>query len=186
MSQSEPVRLLVNGREQVVAMHPDTPLLWALRESLQLMGTRFGCGMAQCGACLVHVDGVPTPACVTSIGTLTGRVITTIEGVQGPVVDAVRDAWVKADLSQCGYCQSGQVMATIALLGAQPMPTDADIDRALERNVCRCGTYPRIRAAIHAAAQQLAAASTSATTTPVPSSPTSSSPTPSPSTSPSS
>jgi isoquinoline 1-oxidoreductase alpha subunit len=158
MNQAAPIMLLVNGREHAVAMSEDTPLLWALRESLQLTGTRFGCGMALCGACTVHVDGVPTRACVTPIGTLAGRTITTIEGLQGAVVEVVRAAWVDADVPQCGYCQSGQVMATMALLQQHPTPTDADIDAALVGNICRCGTYPRIRAAIHAAAQQLAAA----------------------------
>lgn len=159
MSQGAPILLLVNGREHAVAMSEDTPLLWALRESMQLMGTKFGCGMALCGACTVHVDGAPTRACVTPIGTLAGRAITTIEGLQGAVVEIVRAAWVNADVPQCGYCQSGQVMATTALLLQHPMPTDADIDAALIGNICRCGTYPRIRAAIHAAAQQLLTAS---------------------------
>jgi len=173
VNQNEPVRLLINGQEHTIAMSPDTPLLWALRESLQLMGTRFGCGVAQCGTCTVHVDGAPVRACVTSIGMLTGRAITTIEGLQGPVADALRTAWERGDVAQCGYCQAGQLMASAALLRQQPAPTDADIDRALRGNLCRCGTYPRIRAAIHAAAQALNAPPGEQATTPSPSSPSS-------------
>jgi isoquinoline 1-oxidoreductase alpha subunit len=126
-----------------------------LRQVLGLTGTRFGCGMALCGACTVHVDGTPTRACVTPVGAVTGRAITTIEGAAGAVAVAVQQAWVAHDVPQCGYCQSGQVMAAVALLTSNPRPSDADIDQAMQGNVCRCGTYPRIRAAIHAASTSL-------------------------------
>jgi isoquinoline 1-oxidoreductase subunit alpha len=150
-----PLTLLLNGERVEVTANPETPLLWVLRESLGLTGTRFGCGMALCGACTVHVNGDPTRSCVTPVGSLDGKRVTTIEGMSGPVFDAVYEAWVAANVPQCGYCQSGQVMAAAALLAATPSPTDADIDRAMQGNVCRCGTYPRIRAAIKAAAGTL-------------------------------
>lgn len=153
-----PITLHVNGREHALDVAPDTPLLWALRQSLGLTGTKFGCGMALCGACTVHVDGVPTRACVTPVAAVTGRRITTIEGATSDVARAVQEAWVALDVVQCGYCQSGQIMAATALLTTTPAPTDDQIDVALRGNLCRCGTYPRIRAAIHAAATQLAAA----------------------------
>jgi isoquinoline 1-oxidoreductase subunit alpha len=157
---SDTITLLVNGTTRTVDAPPDMPLLWALRQPLGLVGTRFGCGMALCGACTVHVDGVPTRACVTPLSAVVGKAITTIEGVSGAVADAVQEVWVARDVAQCGYCQSGQVMAATALLGSTRAPTDADIDAAMQGNVCRCGSYPRIRQAIHDAAARLANAST--------------------------
>lgn len=148
--------LTLNGRAQTVAAAPDTPLLWLLRGELGLTGTKFGCGMALCGACTVHVGGQPVRGCVTPLAAVGSQPVTTIEGLQGRVAEAVRAAWVRLDVVQCGYCQSGQIMAAVALLTAKPKPSDADIDAALSGNLCRCGTYPRIRAAIHAAAQALA------------------------------
>jgi isoquinoline 1-oxidoreductase alpha subunit len=148
--------LKINGRAVQVKAEPDTPLLWLLRGELQLTGTKFGCGMALCGACTVYVDGEPVRGCVTPVSAVGERDVTTIEGLQGPQADAVRAAWLALDVVQCGYCQSGQVMAATALLKKTPTPTDADIDAALAGNLCRCGTYPRIRAAIHAAAKALA------------------------------
>lgn len=148
--------LTVNGARMNVTASEDTPLLWALRDRLGLTGTKFGCGMALCGACTVHVDGVPTRACVTPISTLVGKKIVTIEGVgttrQGK---ALQDSWMTVNVPQCGYCQSGQIMSAAALLSTNPKPSDADIDSAMTGNICRCGTYPRIRAAIKQAAAQL-------------------------------
>ena len=149
--------LQINGQPVQVQAEADTPLLWLLRGELKLTGTKFGCGMALCGACTVHVDGQPTRGCVTPISAVGGKAITTIEGLQGKEADAVRAAWLKLDVVQCGYCQSGQIMAAAALLKNQRQPSDADIDAALAGNLCRCGTYPRIRAAIHEAAKALAA-----------------------------
>ena len=147
------IKLTVNGKPVSLDGDPDEPLLWALREDLQLTGTKFGCGMALCGACTVHVDGLATRACITPIGTLAGKKIVTIEGIgatsQGKALQA---AWSKANVPQCGYCQSGQIMSAAALLATTPKPTDADIDNAMTGNICRCGTYPRIRAAIKQAA----------------------------------
>ena len=148
--------LNINGKPVQVQAEPDTPLLWLLRGELKLTGTKFGCGMALCGACTVHLDGEPVRGCVTPIAAVGTRQITTIEGLQGRVVDAVRAAWLALDVVQCGYCQSGQIMAAAALLKTRPTPSDADIDAALAGNLCRCGTYPRIRAAIHAASKALA------------------------------
>jgi isoquinoline 1-oxidoreductase subunit alpha len=148
--------LKINGKTMDVQAEADTPLLWVLRGELKMTGTKFGCGMALCGACTVHVDGTPTRACVTPISALAGKEITTIEGLQGPVVQAVRAAWSDVDVVQCGYCQSGQVMAACALLKDKPQPSDADIDAAMSGNLCRCGTYQRIRVAIHQAAKQQA------------------------------
>ena len=147
----------VNGKDFQVNADPDTPLLWLLRGELQLTGTKFGCGMALCGACTVYVDGEPVRGCVTPIAAVGGREVTTIEGLQGRQADAVRAAWLELDVVQCGYCQSGQIMAAAALLKKTPAPTDAEIDAAMAGNLCRCGTYPRIRAAIHQAAKTLAA-----------------------------
>jgi isoquinoline 1-oxidoreductase alpha subunit len=150
--------LQLNGRPVSVNAEPDTPLLWALRGELHLNGTKFGCGMALCGACTVWLDGEPTRSCVTPIAAVGERAVTTIEGLHGPAAQAVQAAWIKLDVVQCGYCQSGQILAATALLQKTPQPTDADIDAALAGNICRCGTYPRIRAAIHEAARSLAGA----------------------------
>lgn len=159
--QSPPpaMALDLNGVTIEVNAVADTPLLWVLREQAGLAGTRFGCGMALCGACTVHVNGEPVRSCVTPVSTVVGKRVMTIEGLAGPMADALRTAWVSNDVPQCGYCQSGQIMSAAALLATTPKPTDADIDRAMDGNVCRCGTYPRIRAAIKAAATQLGTAS---------------------------
>jgi isoquinoline 1-oxidoreductase alpha subunit len=149
-------KFFVNGEQVDFRAAPDTPLLWALRDQLGLTGTKFGCGMAQCGACTVHLDGRPIRSCVTPVSAIEGKRVVTIEGIghttQGPVARAVQAAWVDKDVVQCGYCQSGQVMSAVALLRENPKPTDADIDRAMAGNICRCGTYQRVREAIHAAA----------------------------------
>jgi len=138
----------VNGRAVQVAADPDTPLLWVLREDLGLTGTKYGCGVAQCGACTVHLDGQAARSCVTPVTAVGSRQVTTIEGVSGKVARAVQEAWNRLDVVQCGYCQSGQIMSAAALLAANAKPSDADIDAAMSGNICRCGTYPRIRAAI--------------------------------------
>jgi isoquinoline 1-oxidoreductase alpha subunit len=145
--------LNVNGTTRSVEAPEDMPLLWVLRDLLGMTGTKFGCGMALCGACTVHVDGVPTRACVTPAASLAGRRITTIEGLSATGEHPVQRAWREADVVQCGYCQSGQLMAAAALIASNQNPTDADIDAALSGNLCRCGTYPRIRAAVHRAAE---------------------------------
>lgn len=148
--------LNLNGRSVQLDADPSTPVLWALRDHLGLTGTKFGCGMAQCGACTVHVDGQATRSCVLPLAAVGERKLTTIEGLaDDPVGKAVIDAWVANDVAQCGYCQSGQVMSATALLKANPKPSDAQIDAAMAGNVCRCGTYVRIRAAIHQAAKAL-------------------------------
>ena len=147
----------VNGRTRELDLEPDTPLLWALRDHLDLTGTKYGCGMAQCGACTVHVDGAPVRSCVTPVAAVAGRRITTIEGLASPAGKAIQAAWEALDVVQCGYCQSGQIMSAAALLAGNAAPTDADIDAAMTGNVCRCATYLRIRAAIHRAATSLAA-----------------------------
>jgi len=147
--------LQINGKPTAVQAEPDTPLLWLLRGELKLTGTKFGCGIAQCRACTVWLDGQPVPGCVTTVAAAAGKAVTTIEGLQGPVADAVRAAWIKLDVVQCGYCQSGQILAAAALLTRQRKPSDADIDAAMSPHLCRCGTYPRIRAAIHEAARIL-------------------------------
>jgi isoquinoline 1-oxidoreductase subunit alpha len=150
------INLTVNGRAVSLDADPDMPLLWAVREELQLTGTKFGCGAAQCGACTMHVAGSPVRSCMTPISSVQGAV-TTIEGVAGDKIgQAVQAAWVAHDVAQCGYCQSGQVMSAVALLKGNKKPSDAQIDEAMAGNICRCGTYTRIRAAIHAAAAQLA------------------------------
>ena len=151
------VSLTVNGETRSVDVDPDTPLLWVLRDELRLTGTKFGCGIAQCGACTVHVDGLSRRSCVTPVGSVEGREITTVEGIEGPVADAVTVAWERLDVPQCGYCQSGQVMSAAALLAEKRSPTDEDIDRAMAGNICRCATYVRIRGAIHDAAKALEA-----------------------------
>ena len=152
------MKLNVNGAEREVDAPDDMPLLWVLRDLMGLTGTKFGCGIAQCGACTVHVDGAPLRACVTPASAVAGRKITTIEAIAADdkVGKAVHAAWVKHDVAQCGYCQSGQIMSATALLKGKKKPTDADIDAAMAGNVCRCGTYVRIRAAIHDAAKSLA------------------------------
>jgi isoquinoline 1-oxidoreductase alpha subunit len=143
--------LTINGQSHEVDTDPDTPLLWVLRDILGLMGTKYGCGIGQCGACTVHVDGVATRACGAQIGKLAGKTITTIEGIAvDGTLHKVQQAWLDLDVPQCGYCQSGMIMAVAALLEQKPQPTDGDIDAAVT-NICRCGTYQRIRAAIHAA-----------------------------------
>ena len=152
-----PALLHVNGRVRAVEVDPGTPLLWALRDELGLTGTKFGCGMAQCGACTVHVDGVATRSCVRPVSTLAGSKVLTIEAIADDRVgQAVQQAWVRHDVAQCGYCQSGQIMSAVALLKQQRKPSDAQIDAALAGNLCRCGSYPRIRAAVHDAARALA------------------------------
>lgn len=147
------VKLVVNGTAHEMNVPGDMPLLWVLRDEIGLAGTKFGCGIAQCGACTVHVEGVPTRACVTPVESVAGKAITTIEGLsaleQGP---AIQDAWAKLDVAQCGYCQAGQMMAAAGLLADTPKPSDAEILAAMDGNLCRCATYPRIRAAIRLAA----------------------------------
>jgi isoquinoline 1-oxidoreductase alpha subunit len=147
--------LRVNGVKRDVEVPPDTPLLWVLRDELQLTGTKYGCGLAQCGACTVHLGGQAVRACMTPVSAVGDREITTIEGATGKVAQAVQGAWQRLDVVQCGYCQSGQIMSAIALLAAKPKPTDADVDGALNGNICRCATYVRIRAAVHEAAKDL-------------------------------
>ncbi len=144
----------VNGAAQTVDVDGDTPLLWALRDVLGISGTKFGCGVALCGACTVHVDGVPVRSCVTPVSAVGEKAVTTIEAVGGtPIGKALQQAWLELDVVQCGYCQSGQIMSAAALLARTPKPTDDDIDQTMSGNVCRCGTYQRIRAAIHLAAK---------------------------------
>jgi isoquinoline 1-oxidoreductase alpha subunit len=151
------IKLTVNGQPQELDVDPDMPLLWALRDHLKLTGTKFGCGMALCGACTVHINGQATRSCVTPISAVAGKSITTIEGLSGAAGKAVQTAWVGLDVPQCGYCQSGQIMSASALLTANTKPSDADIDAAMAGNICRCATYTRIRAAIHQAADSLSA-----------------------------
>ncbi|MFM2058638.1 MAG: hypothetical protein RLY71_3023 [Pseudomonadota bacterium] len=149
------MRLTVNGRVHELDVEPEMPLLWVLRDELQLPGTKYGCGMALCGACTVHIDGQPARACVMPVGAVSGAV-TTIEGLGTPeALHVVQAVWIEQQVAQCGYCQSGQIMSAAALLQQNSTPTDADIDAALSGNLCRCGAYPRIRAAIHAAAARL-------------------------------
>jgi isoquinoline 1-oxidoreductase alpha subunit len=151
------IQLNVNGKALKADVEPDTPLLWVLRDTLQLTGTKYGCGQALCGACTVHLDGAPVRACMTPVSSVIGRKITTIEAVDaGKVGKAVQEAWRKLDVVQCGYCQSGQIMSAVALLSHNRKPSDADIDDAMSGNLCRCATYVRIRAAIHEAAKALA------------------------------
>jgi isoquinoline 1-oxidoreductase alpha subunit len=147
--------LSVNGRAHTVEVEADMPLLWVLRETLGITGTKYGCGIAQCGACTVHVDGQPVRSCVMPVAAVAGKEVTTIEGVGGRVAAAVVHAWNALDVPQCGYCQSGQIMSAIGLLSRSAKPSDADIDAAMNGNVCRCATYPRIRAAIRRAAGSL-------------------------------
>jgi len=148
--------LNINGKDTLVEANVNTPILWALRDTLGMTGTKFGCGVALCGACTVHVDGVATRSCVTPISAAVGKKITTIEALVNDKVGlAVQNAWIAHDVAQCGYCQSGQVMSATALLKDNQKPSDADIDTAMAGNICRCGTYARVRSAIHAAAATL-------------------------------
>jgi len=151
------VTLTVNGTTQNIDADADTPLLWVLRDHLALTGTKYGCGMALCGACTVHIDGVAVRSCVLPVKAVEGKRVTTIEGLSKDRSHPAQRAWIELDVPQCGYCQSGQIMSAAALLGANPSPTDADIDAALSGNVCRCGTYVRIRKAVHRAADLLRA-----------------------------
>src|SRR6267378_6819300 len=151
------VSFTLNGKPTTLDVDPNMPLLWAIREVVGLTGTKFGCGMAQCGACTVHIDGQATRSCVTPVSAVEGQQITTIEGLSTAAGRAVQGAWIGLDVPQCGYCQSGQVMSAAALLAENPKPSDTDIDAAMAGNICRCATYVRIRAAIHQAAQTLAA-----------------------------
>ena len=152
-----PVSLNVNGQMREVDVDPQTPLLWVIREDLGLTGTKYGCGVAQCGACTVHVDGETLRSCAAPVAAMVGRKVTTIEGLSTPAAKAVQAAWIALDVPQCGYCQSGQIMSAAVLLQQKPRPTDTDIDQAMAGNICRCATYQRIRAAIHAASKQLTA-----------------------------
>jgi aerobic-type carbon monoxide dehydrogenase small subunit (CoxS/CutS family) len=147
-----PYTLTVNGRATTVDVPAEMPLLWVLRDVLNLKGTKFGCGIAQCGACTVHLDGEPTRSCITPIASVGARKVTTIEGLSADATHPVQQAWLANDVPQCGYCQAGQIMSAAALLAKTPSPTDADIDAAMSGNICRCGTYLRIRKAIHDAA----------------------------------
>ncbi len=147
------IKLTVNNKSYAVDASPDMPLLWAIRDMVGLTGTKFGCGMAQCGACTVHVDGAPVRSCSFPVAAAAGKKITTIEGLSEKVGEAVQKAWVELQVPQCGYCQSGQIMSATALLRSKPHPTDADIDAAMQGNLCRCGTYQRVRSAIHRAAE---------------------------------
>jgi isoquinoline 1-oxidoreductase subunit alpha len=146
------IRLNVNGRDVSVDVDPAMPLLWVLRDTLGLTGTKFGCGVALCGACTVHLEGAAVRSCVTPVSAVQGRKVTTIEGLSPDNSHPVQKAWIELDVPQCGYCQSGQIMSAAALLAQTPQPSDADIDAAMSGNICRCGTYQRIRAAIHRAA----------------------------------
>jgi isoquinoline 1-oxidoreductase subunit alpha len=149
------VTLTVNGTPQTIEADADTPLLWVLRDHLSLTGTKYGCGMALCGACTVHLDGVAVRSCVLPLKAVEGKNVTTVEGLSKDRTHGVQRAWMEIDVPQCGYCQSGQIMAAAALLATNPSPTDADIDAALAGNICRCGTYVRIRKAVHRAAELL-------------------------------
>lgn len=148
--------LLVNGKKYTVDADPQTPLLWVIRDQVGLKGTKFGCGIAQCGACTVHLDGIATRSCVLPVSAVAGKKITTIEGISTDVNHPVQKAWIAEQVPQCGYCQSGQIMSAVALLKKTPKPTDTDIDAAMQGNICRCGTYQRIRKAIHTASKELA------------------------------
>jgi aerobic-type carbon monoxide dehydrogenase small subunit (CoxS/CutS family) len=148
-----PITLTVNGRKHEVDVEPDTPLLWVLRDAIGLTGTKYGCGISQCGACTVHVAGRPVRSCTTPVSNVGANPVTTIEGLSADATHRVQKAWIAEEVPQCGYCQSGQIMAAAALLTTNANPNDADIDRAMARNVCRCGTYDRIRRAIHRAAE---------------------------------
>ncbi|HEY4710418.1 MAG TPA: (2Fe-2S)-binding protein [Candidatus Acidoferrales bacterium] len=147
------IHFTLNGKAVTVSVNPDMPLLWVLRDTLNMTGTKFGCGMALCGACTVHINGDAIRSCVTPISAIAGKTVTTIEGLSADRSHPVQRAWMEIDVPQCGYCQSGQIMTASALLAKTPKPTDAQIDDAMTGNICRCGTYPRIRKAIHRAAE---------------------------------
>ncbi|MEO6593973.1 MAG: (2Fe-2S)-binding protein [Planctomycetota bacterium] len=151
-----PLELEVNGKPVAVDVDPTTPLLWVLRENLHLMGTKYGCGAAQCGACTVHVEGNAVRSCVLPVSAAAGTKVTTIEGLSGPIGASLQKAWIEIDVPQCGYCQTGQIMSAAVLLRENKAPTDADIDACMGGNVCRCATYQRIRGAIHNAAKNAA------------------------------
>jgi isoquinoline 1-oxidoreductase alpha subunit len=155
--------LTINGKQHQVEVDPQMPLLWVIRDFVGLTGTKFGCGIAQCGACTVHLDGVATRSCVLPVSSIASRQVTTIEGISVDSHHPIQKAWIDHQVPQCGYCQSGQIMSAVALLKQKPKPTDADIDTAMQGNICRCGTYPRIRKAIHAAASLMTDASGSST-----------------------
>lgn len=146
------INLRINSKDYEVDVSPDTPLLWVLRDTLGLMGTKFGCGIAQCGACTVHINGKAARSCVTPVSSVAGKEVTTIEGLSPDLSRFLQQAWIDENVPQCGYCQSGQIMAAASLLRKNPRPTDADIDQAMSGHICRCGTYQRIRRAIHLAA----------------------------------
>jgi isoquinoline 1-oxidoreductase alpha subunit len=147
------IQLMINGKTQSVDVPAEMPLLWVLRDTLGMTGTKFGCGMALCGACTVHIDGQPTRSCITPVSSVAGKKITTIEGLSPDRSHPVQRAWIEVDVPQCGYCQSGQIMSASALLASNPKPSDTEIDEAMRGNICRCGTYQRIRQAIHRAAE---------------------------------
>jgi isoquinoline 1-oxidoreductase alpha subunit len=149
------ITLTINNKSYEVDASPEMPLLWAIRDMVGLTGTKFGCGIAMCGACTVHVDGTPVRSCSFPVAAAAGKKITTIEGISEKIGEAVQKAWIELQVPQCGYCQSGQIMSATALLKNKPRPTDADIDAAMQGNLCRCGTYQRIRSAIHRAAEMI-------------------------------
>ena len=155
------IKFTVNGKPASISVNPRMPLLWALRDTLGMTGTKFGCGMALCGACTVHLDGQPVRSCQTQMSTVAGRKVTTIEGLSADSSHPVQRAWIEIDVPQCGYCQSGQIMSAAGLLAKTSNPTETDIDEAMRGNICRCGTYPQIRQAIHRAASIQRAAATS-------------------------
>ncbi len=150
-----PIKLTVNGERMTVDVNPDTPLLWVLRDTLGLTGTKYGCGIGQCRACTVHVDGDPIPSCSVPVSSVAGRQVTTIEGLAPDLSHPLQKAWIAEDVPQCGYCQPGQIMGAAALLARNSKPSDSDIDEAMSAYLCRCGTYQRIRRAIHRAAQEV-------------------------------
>src|SRR5882757_5056841 len=149
------IAFTLNGKPAAIEAEPEMPLLWAIRESAGLTGTKFGCGIGECGCCTVHIDGAPTRSCMTPIALVEGKTVTTIEGLSGKAAKAVQASWRELDVVQCGYCQSGQIMSAVALLSRTPKPSDGDIDAAMNGNICRCATYGRIRAAIHLAAKTM-------------------------------
>jgi isoquinoline 1-oxidoreductase subunit alpha len=156
------INFTLNGKAQAVDVSPEMPLLWVLRDTLNMTGTKFGCGMALCGACTVHINGEATRSCITPISSVSGKKVTTIEGLSADGTHPVQQAWIAEDVPQCGYCQSGQIMSAVALLNKKPNPSDSDIDDFMSGNICRCGTYQRIRKAIHRAAGQPAKSTSAA------------------------